>query len=81
VFEPGVAPGEPGPGATGSEATMSQRISTSRARMRVMRIPASQASRFYDWLRGSPAGLGAVALVIGLGAGVGAVVFRELIAP
>ncbi len=48
--------------------------------MRVMRIPASQASRFYDWLRGSPAGLGAVALVIGLGAGVGAVVFRELIA-
>jgi CIC family chloride channel protein len=48
--------------------------------VRALRIPTSQASRLYDWLRGSPAGLGAVALLIGLGAGLGAVVFRELIA-
>jgi CIC family chloride channel protein len=48
--------------------------------MRPLRIPTSEASRLYDWLRGSSAGLGALALVVGLGAGLGAVVFRELIA-
>jgi chloride channel protein, CIC family len=35
--------------------------------------------RFYDWLRGSPAGLLALAITIGAGAGVGAVIFRYLI--
>jgi chloride channel protein, CIC family len=36
--------------------------------------------RFRDWLRASPAGLVAVALATGLGAGIGAIVFRWLIA-
>ncbi len=48
--------------------------------MRSMRIPASPASRLYDWLRGSPAGIVALALTVGFGAGLGAVAFRELIA-
>ncbi|HEY5112671.1 MAG TPA: hypothetical protein VIJ45_00995 [Coriobacteriia bacterium] len=36
-------------------------------------------SRAHDWLRGSQSGLVVVALIIGVGAGVGAVVFRYLI--
>jgi CIC family chloride channel protein len=45
-----------------------------------MRVAASQALRLHDWLRGSSAGMAALALAVGLGAGLGAVAFRELIA-
>lgn len=45
-----------------------------------IRVPGEPVRRAYDWLRGSPAGLAVLALVVGAGAGVGAVVFRDLIA-
>jgi CIC family chloride channel protein len=43
-------------------------------------LPPSLRTRAYDWLRGSPTGLVVLALVTGISAGVGAIVFRELIA-
>ncbi|MFD2082608.1 chloride channel protein, CIC family [Actinopolymorpha cephalotaxi] len=45
----------------------------------VVRRPSSRLSRAFDWLRGTPAGLVPLALVVGLGAGLGAVAFRYLI--
>jgi CIC family chloride channel protein len=42
-------------------------------------IPAEPVKRFYSWLRGSPAGLVALAVAVGAGAGAGAVIFRYLI--
>jgi CIC family chloride channel protein len=42
-------------------------------------LPASRWSRGFDWLRGTPTGLVALALVVGAGAGLGAVAFRYLI--
>jgi CIC family chloride channel protein len=44
-----------------------------------MRLPENVGRRLYDSVRGSHAGLVAVALIIGVAAGVGAVVFRYLI--
>src|SRR5690348_7262194 len=44
-----------------------------------LRLPASRWSRGFDWLRGTPTGLVALALVVGAGAGLGAVAFRYLI--
>jgi CIC family chloride channel protein len=44
-----------------------------------LRLPEHPAHRLYEWLRGSPTGLVALALAVGAGAGVGAVVFRYLI--
>ncbi len=43
-------------------------------------LPSSLRIRAYDWLRGSPTGLVVLALITGLSAGVGAIIFRELIA-
>lgn len=45
----------------------------------VVRRPSSRLRRGFDWLRGTPAGLVPLALVVGLGAGLGAVAFRYLI--
>src|SRR4051794_36446379 len=44
-----------------------------------LRVPTSGAARVRDWLRTSPTGLIALALVVGAGAGVGAIIFRCLI--
>ncbi|MGH7722191.1 MAG: chloride channel protein [Candidatus Dormibacteria bacterium] len=44
-----------------------------------VRLPSSAAGRAQDWLRGSAPGLVVLALVVGAGSGVGAVVFRYLI--
>jgi CIC family chloride channel protein len=44
-----------------------------------LRLPRIGRTRLYDWLRGSPTGLVALALTIGTGAGLGAVAFRYLI--
>jgi chloride channel protein, CIC family len=41
--------------------------------------PRSIASRAYAWLRGSSTGIAVLAVLVGLGAGLGAVVFRYLI--
>ncbi len=45
----------------------------------LLRGPDNAASRAYDWLRASQGGLVFVALVVGAGAGAGAVIFRYLI--
>jgi chloride channel protein, CIC family len=45
----------------------------------VVRQPARMLTRVWDWLRGTSAGLQVLAVVVGLGAGVGAVAFRWLI--
>ena len=47
--------------------------------MRRIDLPAARLDRLRDWLRASPAGLVALALVTGLGAGLGAILFRWLI--
>lgn len=49
------------------------------ARLASLPLPGSLASRFHAWLRGAPAGLIALAIVTGAGAGSGAVAFRYLI--
>ena len=46
---------------------------------RTLRLPRANATRFYDWVHGSPSGLLALALLVGAGAGLGAIVFRYLI--
>jgi chloride channel protein, CIC family len=51
-----------------------------RAPRVALRLPTGPIARLHDWLRGSPTGLVAVALVVGAGGGVGAIVFRSLIA-
>ncbi len=43
------------------------------------RCPDRPLLRAYDWLRGSPTGLFALAVLIGAGAGLGAIAFRWLI--
>jgi len=43
-------------------------------------LPSSLRTRAHDWLRGSPTGLVVLALITGITAGIGAIVFRELIA-
>lgn len=45
-----------------------------------LRLPTEPIARLHDWLRGSPTGLVALALVVGAGGGVGAIFFRYLIA-
>ena len=45
----------------------------------MIRRPADAGTRLYDWLRVSPTGLVALAVVVGVGGGVGAIVFRWLI--
>ena len=55
---------------------MVRREWASSATLRVIRRPGE---RLHAWLRGSPSGLVALALTVGVGAGVGAVVFRYLI--
>lgn len=47
--------------------------------MRRIDLPAARLDRLADWLRASPAGLVALALITGLGAGLGAIFFRWLI--
>ncbi len=42
-------------------------------------LPAGLRTRAFDWLRGNPTGLVALAVSVGAGAGLGAVAFRELI--
>ncbi len=42
-------------------------------------LPARPLTRLYNWLRGAPGGLYALAIGVGAGAGAGAVVFRYLI--
>ncbi len=44
-----------------------------------MRRSQTRLGRWFDWLRGTPAGLIPLALSVGAGAGLGAVVFRYLI--
>ncbi len=66
----------PGPGRPN---TMT-RISSVGVRMRSLRIPTSRAVRASDWVRGSQTGIVSLALIVGFGAGLGAIVFRELIA-
>ena len=44
-----------------------------------LRIPDRPLLRVYDWLRGAPTGLIALAVAIGAGAGLGAIAFRFLI--
>jgi len=44
-----------------------------------LHLPLSGTTKIYDWVRGSPSGLMILALVIGAGAGLGAIVFRYLI--
>ncbi len=44
-----------------------------------MPSPTSMSARARDWVRGSGSGLVFLALVVGGGAGVGAIVFRYLI--
>jgi CIC family chloride channel protein len=59
---------------SGGVATVGVRV------RRSLRIPTSRAARMSDWVRGSPGGIVSLALIVGVGAGLGAVVFRELIA-
>ena len=44
-----------------------------------LHIPDRPLLRAYDWLRGTPTGLFALAILIGAGAGLGAIAFRWLI--
>jgi CIC family chloride channel protein len=44
-----------------------------------LRLPTRPTERAYEWLRGNPSGLVVLALVIGVGAGLGAIAFRYLI--
>ena len=55
-------------------------VAASHPGRRTLRLPSSALTRSYDWLRGSPTGLALLALATGVAAGIGAVVFRELIA-
>jgi CIC family chloride channel protein len=48
--------------------------------LRSLHLPRSLRTQLYDWLRASPSGLVALALATGISAGLGAIVFRELIA-
>lgn len=50
-----------------------------RARPRILALPTGTRHRLFDWLRGSSTGLVPLALVVGAGAGGGAVLFRYLI--
>lgn len=47
--------------------------------LRIARVREDPLARAQEWLRGTPAGLVALALLVGAGAGAGAVVFRYLI--
>lgn len=62
---------------SGERAPRRRAVERSR---RALRLPTSPLARLHDWLRGSPTGLVALALVVGSGSGVGAVAFRYLIA-
>jgi chloride channel protein, CIC family len=55
------------------------RTQTSHAQRRILRLPDKPLQRVCNWLRGSAAGLLALALLVGTGAGLGAIVFRYLI--
>ena len=46
---------------------------------RALPVPAAFGKRLHDWIQSKPAGLAVLALVVGLGAGVGALLFRYLI--
>jgi CIC family chloride channel protein len=56
-----------------------RRGSAPETRVPSVRLPVDVWRRSYDWLRGSAPGLVPLALLVGAGAGVGAVVFRYLI--
>jgi CIC family chloride channel protein len=55
------------------------RLGQSLRLWRAVRLPTRRGIRFYDWLRASPTGLVFLALIVGAGAGGGAVAFRYLI--
>src|SRR5690348_15870843 len=42
-------------------------------------LPSRRLPRFHDWLHGAPGGAALLGVVVGIGAGLGAVVFRYLI--
>ncbi|HWE63831.1 MAG TPA: chloride channel protein, partial [Chloroflexota bacterium] len=52
---------------------------TVRLPWRSWHLPRQARTQLYDWLRGNPTGLVVLALVTGVGAGLGAIVFRYLI--
>lgn len=54
------------------------RLGTARAGLDAVRAPGAR-QRLYDWVRGSASGLVPLALLVGAGAGGGAVGFRDLI--
>src|SRR5689334_6226546 len=47
--------------------------------VRTLTLPSRPSERLWDWLRQSPSGLVALAVTIGAGAGLGAIVFRYFI--
>jgi chloride channel protein, CIC family len=67
-----------GPGVTTRAHTSESAVAVS-ARGRALRLPREPGIRFLDWLRGSAAGLMALGVLTGAGAGGGAVGFRYLI--
>jgi CIC family chloride channel protein len=72
-----------GQASSGPAAPLSERSGGRSAvvgRVRSLSISTSRITRLSDWLRGSPSGMVSLALIVGFGAGLGAVVFRELIA-
>lgn len=47
--------------------------------LQAVRRPSGRLTRLWDWLRGTAAGLQVLAVVVGVGAGLGAIAFRWLI--
>ncbi len=68
------------PGMQPSSSPKSPARKARGGRRRTVGLPAPTFTRVYDWLRSSPPGLVGLALLTGVGAGIGAVIFRELIA-
>jgi CIC family chloride channel protein len=50
-----------------------------RARASGLELPGPPGRRLFDWLRGSATGLAVLSVCVGIGAGLGAIVFRYLI--
>ncbi len=68
--QPGEDDAEPSEGADGANTG---------APAGALTVPSGRRQRLFDWLRGSAPGLVPLALVVGCGAGAGAVLFRYLI--